>query len=112
MDGLPWMVAYRWEQNLKDVGDQALMRGLDTAFPRCVRGCPDLTAGVGAWPATKRLTGISPAVVPPPPVRKRERSYLSVGRFRTLSDLAPGLNKWSEMVPSTWPLPAPVPHLA
>jgi hypothetical protein len=29
-----------------DVGDQALMRGLDTALPRCVRGCPYLTAGV------------------------------------------------------------------
>lgn len=41
-----------------DVGDQALMRGLDTAFPMCVRGCPNLTAGVGCEPATKRLTGI------------------------------------------------------
>ena len=27
------MNAHRWRQDLKDVGDQALMRGLDTAFP-------------------------------------------------------------------------------
>jgi hypothetical protein len=37
------MIAHGWRPNLKDVGDQALMRGLDTAFPRCVRGYPDLT---------------------------------------------------------------------
>ena len=27
------MIAHSWERNLKDVGDQALMRGLSTAFP-------------------------------------------------------------------------------
>ncbi len=27
------MIAHRWRQALKDVGDQALMRGLDTAVP-------------------------------------------------------------------------------
>jgi hypothetical protein len=51
------MIAHGWRQNLKDVGDEALMRRLDTAFPRCVRGYPDLAAGVSARPATKRLTG-------------------------------------------------------
>ena len=45
------------------------MRGLATAFPRCVRGCPYLTAGV------ERIghiasDGISPAVASPPPVRE------------------------------------------
>ena len=37
---------------------QALMR-VGCRIPRCVRGHPDFTAGVGARPATKRLTGIS-----------------------------------------------------
>jgi hypothetical protein len=27
------IIAHRWGRNLKDVGDQALMRGLATAFP-------------------------------------------------------------------------------
>ena len=52
------VIAQGWRRNLKDVGDQALMRGLGTAFPICVRGVPYLTAGVGARPATKRLTGV------------------------------------------------------
>jgi hypothetical protein len=30
----------------EDVGEQALMRGLDTAFPFFVWGCPCLDAGV------------------------------------------------------------------
>ena len=29
-----WMIAHGWRRDLKDVGDQALMRGLVTAFPR------------------------------------------------------------------------------
>jgi hypothetical protein len=29
------MIAHRWEPDLKDVGDQALMRGFGTAVPRC-----------------------------------------------------------------------------
>ena len=41
-------VAHERGRNLKDVGDQALMRGLATAFPRMRPGCPCLTAGVGA----------------------------------------------------------------
>jgi hypothetical protein len=28
------MIAHRWEPDLKDVGDQALMRGFGTAVPR------------------------------------------------------------------------------
>jgi hypothetical protein len=39
-------IAHRWRWGAFDVGDQALMRGLDTALPRCVRGCPYLTSGV------------------------------------------------------------------
>lgn len=46
------------EAELKDVGDQALMRGLATAFPIVRPGYSDLTAGVGQMPATKRLTGV------------------------------------------------------
>jgi len=30
----------------EDVGEQALMRGLDTAFPFFVWGCPGLRSGV------------------------------------------------------------------
>src|SRR3712207_3564997 len=40
------LIAHGWGRGLLDVGAQALMRGLATAFPRCVRGCPCLTAGV------------------------------------------------------------------
>jgi hypothetical protein len=52
------------------------MRGLATAFPRCVRGCPYLTAGV------ERIghiasDGISPAVASPPPVREPSASRRS-----------------------------------
>ena len=40
------VIAHWWRWGALDVGDQALMRGLDTAVPRCVRGFPYLTAGV------------------------------------------------------------------
>ncbi len=46
------------------------MRGLATALPRCVRGCPYLTAGVGGSRAHSVCRN-SPAVAPPPPVRER-----------------------------------------
>jgi hypothetical protein len=52
-----------------DVGDQALIRGLDTALPGCVRGCPYLTSGVERV-GHIALDGNSPAVAPPPPVRE------------------------------------------
>ena len=32
----PGVTAHSWRRDLKDVGDQALIRGLDTAFP-CMR---------------------------------------------------------------------------
>ena len=62
--------AHGWRRDLKDVGDQALMRGLLPHSRVCVRGCPDLTAGVGSRTGHKASDGRSPAVVPPPPVRE------------------------------------------
>jgi len=63
------MIAHRWRQDLKDVGDQALMRGLDTALPIERWGCPGLTTGVGRMAGHKASVGRSPAVILPPPVR-------------------------------------------
>lgn len=52
------MTAYRWGRGLKDVGDQALIRGLGTAFP-CMRlGADPILQRASAKPATKRLTDI------------------------------------------------------
>lgn len=52
------MTAYRWRRGLKDVGDQALIRGLATAFP-CVRpGADPILQRASALPATKRVTDI------------------------------------------------------
>lgn len=57
------------EAQPKDVGDQALMRGLATAFPIVrPRSAPILLQASALLPATKRLTGIPSAVVLPPPV--------------------------------------------
>jgi hypothetical protein len=47
------------EAELKDVGDQALVRGLATAFPIVRPGLSYLTCGRRPGPATKRLTGHS-----------------------------------------------------
>src|SRR5690349_23119767 len=63
------LLAHGWERGLLDVGAQALMRGLATAFPRCVRGCPYLTAGVERV-GHIASDGNSPAVASPPPVRE------------------------------------------
>ena len=46
------------EAELKDVGDQALMRGLDTAFPIMRPGLSLSYCGRRSVPATKRLTDI------------------------------------------------------
>lgn len=46
------------EAELKDVGDQALMRGLDTAFPIVRPGLFLSYCGRRTVPATKRLTGV------------------------------------------------------
>jgi hypothetical protein len=65
------MIAHGWRRDLKDVGDQALMRGLATAFPR-VR--PELSRSYGGRrreAGHKASDGSSPAVIPPPPVRER-----------------------------------------
>lgn len=63
------------EAEPKDVGDQALMRGLATAFPIVrSRSAPILLRASVFLPATKRLTGIPSTVVPPPPMRDGERA--------------------------------------
>ena len=46
------------EAELKDVGDQALMRGLDTAFPIMRPGLFLSYCGRRTMPATKRLTDV------------------------------------------------------
>ena len=66
------MIAHRWRRSAVDVGDQALMRGLATALPRCVWGCPYLTSGVEQVGHIASI-GNSPAVAPSPPVRERWR---------------------------------------
>ena len=68
------MGAHRWRRGLKDVGDQALIRGLLPHFRECVRGCPDLTAGVVTMDGHKASDGHSPAVAPSPPVREMQWS--------------------------------------
>lgn len=40
------MNAHRWRRDLKDVGDQALMRGYYPHFRFSSRGCPCLTTGI------------------------------------------------------------------
>jgi hypothetical protein len=63
------MPAYGWRRDLKDVGDQALIRGLDAAFP-CMRpGADPILQRASAGAGHKASDGYSPAVVPPPPVR-------------------------------------------
>ena len=49
----------------EDVGEQALMRGLDTAFPFLVWGCPGLRSGVDQMIGHTGSLWNSPAVVPP-----------------------------------------------
>src|SRR3954462_6950466 len=65
------------------------MRGLATAFPRCVRGCPYLTAGVERV-GHIASDGSSPAVASPPPVREvcasRRRRRGGSGRPRLPRD--------------------------
>jgi len=61
-------IAHGWRRGLLDVGDHALMRGLATAFPRFVRGCPYLTAGVDLI-GHKAAHGSSPAAATPPLMR-------------------------------------------
>jgi hypothetical protein len=64
------MIAHRWERNLKDVGDQALMRGLGTAVPSMRPGLSPSYSGRRLKAGHKAAVGHSPAVAPPPPVRE------------------------------------------
>lgn len=57
------------EAELKDVGDQALMRGLATAFPIVRPGLFLSYCGHRRFAGHKASDGHSPAVVPPPPMR-------------------------------------------
>ena len=58
------------EAELKDVGDQALMRGLATAFPIVRPGLFRSYCGRRSNAGHKASDGCSPAVVPPPPMRE------------------------------------------
>lgn len=58
------------EAELKDVGDQALMRGLATAFPIVRPGLFLSYCGRRRFAGHKESDGHSPAVVPPPPMRE------------------------------------------
>lgn len=65
VDGRVWV-----EAELKDVGDQALMRGLVTAFPIVRPGLFLSYCGRRSFASHKAVDGCSPAVVPPPPMRE------------------------------------------
>jgi hypothetical protein len=58
------------EAELKDVGDQALMRGLATAFQIVRPGLFRSYCGRRSNAGHKASDGCSPAVVPPPPMRE------------------------------------------
>jgi hypothetical protein len=58
-------IVQRRGRDPEDVGQQALMRGLDTAFPFFVWGCPGLRSGVDQVIGHTGSLGSSPAVVPP-----------------------------------------------
>lgn len=64
--------AQRWRWGLRDVGDQALIRGLDTAFPIIRPGLIRSYSGRRRC-RHKASDGCSPAVAPLPPVRGSER---------------------------------------
>lgn len=64
------MIAHRWRQALKDVGDQALMRGLDTAVPNMRLGLTLSYSGRRPMAGHKAFAGYSPAADLPPPVRE------------------------------------------
>jgi len=75
-------------RNLKDVGDQALMRGLATAFPRMR---PGLSLSYGGHrrilPATKRLSGV-------PLPRFRPHPCATARKLRRVSGHA-GCTSWA-----------------
>ena len=63
------MIAHRWGRNLKDVGDQVLMRGLGTAFPSVPPGLSPSYSGRRLKAGHKAHAGHSSAAAPPPPLR-------------------------------------------
>jgi hypothetical protein len=82
------MVAHEQGRNLKDVGDQALMRGLATAFPRMRPGAvPILRRASAGSPATKRLSGV-------PLPRFRPHPCAMARRLRRVSGHA-GRTSWA-----------------
>jgi len=74
------MIAHRWRQDLKDVGDQALMRGLDTALPIERLGLSLSYYGRRTIAGHKASVGRSPAVTLPPPVREWDKSIRLAAR--------------------------------
>jgi hypothetical protein len=84
------MHAHRWRRDLKDVGDQALMRGLDTAFPNLRPGLFPILQRASARAGHKASVGNSPAVVPPPPMSGRvlpaNKAVASSSGFNLSSD--------------------------
>jgi hypothetical protein len=78
--GAIWIIAHRWRQDLKDVGDQALMRGLDTALPIERLGLSLSYYGRRPKAGHKASVGRSPAVILPPPVREWDRSIRLAAR--------------------------------
>lgn len=81
--------AHRWRRGLKDVGDQALMRGLATAFPRVRPGRFPVLLRASALAGHKASDGSSPAAAPPPPVRERWTCRPGVGDRRLILLVAP-----------------------
>lgn len=61
-----------WRRGLKDVSDQALMRGLDTAVPSARPGAFPILLRASAGAGHKPSDGNFPAVAPPPPMRELE----------------------------------------
>lgn len=79
------MFAQRRRQDLKDVGEQALMRGLDTAVP-IMRLGPSLShCGRRHEAGHKAFDGHSPAVVLPPPLRGAGIVFSSPGQHARLT---------------------------
>ena len=74
------MIVQRWRQDLKDVGDRALMRGLDTALPIERLGLSLYYYGHRPIADYKASFGRSPAVTLPPPVREWDKSIRLAAR--------------------------------
>lgn len=70
MGGSFRVLAQRWRQDLMDVGDQALMRGLNTAFPIMRPRLSRSYSGRRHEAGHKADDGRSPAVALPPALRE------------------------------------------